>query len=377
MASTRQAALFLAAFAALATAPDAAPIAPSNDTCIDDELFEPPAFSDLTSPAESTAESTPSSVTLNFSAAADGPNATLDAAPSSVEEHEAAAPDAAESEAPEGAAAADNASSAEGDGAAPAEPEGEAANASEPAAGEPPPPPSDVDWDGDEVMDLEQFKEKALLRIQTDQAIAPSDLVAGQAAGAAGAAGQAAGGLPSGYKRPTKPLKDRFNYLAADLGAKVLAKNDELQASSLVLNEDRDRYMLMEREVKKKWFTISLVEDILLDTLVLGNFEHYSVRLRPIPFPHPPARRAPPPRRPAPSLLTAPSPLLRRRRRCASSRSWARARTRAASGCSSESSRRRTRGRSRSSKSSGRCGCAISRSASSRTTARSTTGRSR
>ena len=85
MASTRQAALlFLAAFAALATAPDAAPIAPSNDTCIDDELFEPPAFSDLTSPAESTAESTPSSVTLNFSAAADGPNATLDAAPSSA-----------------------------------------------------------------------------------------------------------------------------------------------------------------------------------------------------------------------------------------------------------------------------------------------------
>ena len=92
MASTRQAALFLAAFAALATAPDAAPIAPSNDTCIDDELFEPPAFSDLTSPAESTA---PSSVTLNFSAAADGPNATLDAGvPSSVEEPEAAAPDA-------------------------------------------------------------------------------------------------------------------------------------------------------------------------------------------------------------------------------------------------------------------------------------------
>ena len=174
MASTRQAALFLAAFAALATAPDAAPIAPSNDTCIDDELFEPPAFSDLTSPAESTAESTPSSVTLNFSAAADGPNATLDAVPSSVEEHEAAAPDAAAAAAPD---AADNASSAEGDGAAPAEPEGEAANASEPAAGEPPPPPSDVDWDGDEVMDLEQFKEKALLRIQTDQAIAPSDLV--------------------------------------------------------------------------------------------------------------------------------------------------------------------------------------------------------
>ena len=372
MASTRQAALFLAAFAALATAPDAAPIAPSNDTCIDDELFEPPAFSDLTSPAESTAESTPSSVTLNFSAAADGPNATLDAVPSSVEEHEAAAPDAAAAAAPDAA----QRSSAEGDGAAPAEPEGEAANASEPAAGEPPPPPSDVDWDGDEVMDLEQFKEKALLRIQTDQAIAPSDLVAGQAAGAAGAAGQAAGGLPSGYKRPTKPLKDRFNYLAADLGAKVLAKNDELQASSLVLNEDRDRYMLMEREVKKKWFTISLVEDILLDTLVLGNFEHYSVRLRPIPFPRPPARRAPPPRRPAPSLLTA-SPLLRRRRRCASSRSWARARTRAASGCCSASSRRQTRVRSRCSKWSGRCGCATSRSASSRTTARSTTGRSR
>ena len=220
-----------------------------------------------------------------------------------------------------------------------------------------------------------------MLRIQTDQAIA-LDLVAGQAAGAAGAAGQAAGGLPSGYKRPTKPLKDRFNHLAADLGAKVLAKNYELQASSLVLNEDRDRYMLMEREVKKKWFTISLVEDILLDTLVLGNFEHYSVRLRlPSPPRPPPARpprpAAPPPSLPPPRPSPHPAPLVRRRRRCASSRSWARARTRAASGCCSASSRRRTRGRSRCSKWSGRCGCATSRSASSRTTARSTTGRCR
>lgn len=38
--------------------------------------------------------------------------------------------------------------------------------------------------------------------------------------------------------------------------------------------------MMTEREVKKKWITLSLIEDILLDTIVIANFEYYSATVR-------------------------------------------------------------------------------------------------
>ena len=43
----------------------------------------------------------------------------------------------------------------------------------------------------------------------------------------------------------------------------------------------RPRPIGREREVKKKWVTVSLgSEDILLDTVVLANFEYYSSSAR-------------------------------------------------------------------------------------------------
>merc|ERR1719498_1559144 len=90
---------------------------------------------------------------------------------------------------------------------------------------------------------------------------------------------EAAAALPAigTFLRPTTPLKDRFNYLSSTVGAKVLAASPEMQNERNILNEDKDKYMMTEREVKKKWVTVSLgSEDILLDTVVLANFEYYS-----------------------------------------------------------------------------------------------------
>ena len=82
--------------------------------------------------------------------------------------------------------------------------------------------------------------------------------------------------MPLPFVRPSTPLKDRFNYLTSDVGAKVLATSDGIKNANQILNRDRDSYMMAEREIKKKWVTLALIEDILLDTIVIGNFEYYS-----------------------------------------------------------------------------------------------------
>ena len=78
------------------------------------------------------------------------------------------------------------------------------------------------------------------------------------------------------YVRPKAPLKDRLNFLDDNVGAKVLASSDSMKGASNILNADRDRYMMTESQVKKKWVALSLIESMLLDTLVLANFEYYS-----------------------------------------------------------------------------------------------------
>lgn len=140
-------------------------------------------------------------------------------------------------------------------------------------------------WDEDEILPLEQFKQQALLKIQTDPNFHPATLDPAHAASSVvsgstsdGREGQLGIALP--WERPNVPLKDRFNYLASDAGAKVVAKAPEMKSVRDVLTEDRDKYMTCERVVKKKWITLSLIEDILLDTIVLANFEYYSSSVR-------------------------------------------------------------------------------------------------
>lgn len=70
--------------------------------------------------------------------------------------------------------------------------------------------------------------------------------------------------------------KERFNYASFDCAATVLKTNPECQGSSSILTENKDSYMLNECRAKNKFLIFELCDDILVDTVVLANYEFFS-----------------------------------------------------------------------------------------------------
>ncbi|MCJ1476931.1 hypothetical protein MMC13_005600 [Lambiella insularis] len=91
-------------------------------------------------------------------------------------------------------------------------------------------------------------------------------------------------GMSTTTKRRSKDAgttcKERFNYASFDCAATVLKTNPECKGSTSVLVENKDSYMLNECSAKNKFFIVELCNDILIDTLVLGNFEYFSSTFR-------------------------------------------------------------------------------------------------
>lgn len=73
-----------------------------------------------------------------------------------------------------------------------------------------------------------------------------------------------------------KTSKERFNYASFDCAAAVLKSNPEAKGSSSILDENRDRYMLNKCGASSKFVIVEMCEDILVDTVVLANFEFFS-----------------------------------------------------------------------------------------------------
>jgi len=73
-----------------------------------------------------------------------------------------------------------------------------------------------------------------------------------------------------------KTSKERFNYASFDCAAAVLKSNPEAKGSSSILDENRDRYMLNKCGASNKFVIVEMCEDILVDTVVLANFEFFS-----------------------------------------------------------------------------------------------------
>ncbi|KAJ2157131.1 hypothetical protein GGF46_004721 [Coemansia sp. RSA 552] len=71
-------------------------------------------------------------------------------------------------------------------------------------------------------------------------------------------------------------LKERFNYASADCAAVVLRANREARGLTSILNNKKDQYMLNECAVEDKFVVVELCDDILVDTIVLGNYEFFS-----------------------------------------------------------------------------------------------------
>lgn len=70
--------------------------------------------------------------------------------------------------------------------------------------------------------------------------------------------------------------KERFNYASFDCAATVLKTNPECQGSASILTENKDSYMLNECRAKNKFLILEMCDDILVDTVVLANYEFFS-----------------------------------------------------------------------------------------------------
>ncbi|MCJ1339381.1 hypothetical protein MMC09_004670 [Bachmanniomyces sp. S44760] len=74
--------------------------------------------------------------------------------------------------------------------------------------------------------------------------------------------------------------KERSNYASFDCAATILKTNSESKGSTSVLVENKDSYMLNECNANNKFFIVELCDDILVDTIVLANYEFFSSTFR-------------------------------------------------------------------------------------------------
>jgi hypothetical protein len=73
-----------------------------------------------------------------------------------------------------------------------------------------------------------------------------------------------------------KTCKERTNYASFDCAATVLKSNPECKSPSSILVENKDSYMLNTCSATNKFIIIELCNDILVDTVVLANYEFFS-----------------------------------------------------------------------------------------------------
>lgn len=74
--------------------------------------------------------------------------------------------------------------------------------------------------------------------------------------------------------------KERFNYASFDCAANILKFNKGAKNPNAVLLENKDSYMLNQCVIKDKYMILELCDDILIDTIVLANFEFFSSTFR-------------------------------------------------------------------------------------------------
>ncbi|RUO97002.1 UNC-like C-terminal-domain-containing protein, partial [Jimgerdemannia flammicorona] len=72
-----------------------------------------------------------------------------------------------------------------------------------------------------------------------------------------------------------KKLKEKYNYASIDCAATVLSVNKEARGATSILYESKDQYMLNECSAKR-FVIVNLCEFILIDTLVMANYEFFS-----------------------------------------------------------------------------------------------------
>ncbi|KFH43096.1 hypothetical protein ACRE_061180 [Hapsidospora chrysogenum ATCC 11550] len=77
-----------------------------------------------------------------------------------------------------------------------------------------------------------------------------------------------------------KTCKERFSYASFDAGATILKTSRGAKNPKAILVENKDSYMLLECAAESKYVIVELSDDILIDTIVLANFEFFSSMIR-------------------------------------------------------------------------------------------------
>ena len=73
-----------------------------------------------------------------------------------------------------------------------------------------------------------------------------------------------------------KLYKDRFNFASLDCAATIVKTNKEAKSATAILLDNKDSYLLNECSAQNKFIIIELCEDILVDEVLIGNYEFYS-----------------------------------------------------------------------------------------------------
>ena len=77
-----------------------------------------------------------------------------------------------------------------------------------------------------------------------------------------------------------RTCKERFNYASFDCAANIIKTNARSKSANSILVENKDSYMLNECSISNKFLIVELCDDILVDTIVLANFEFFSSMFR-------------------------------------------------------------------------------------------------
>ncbi|ODA80538.1 hypothetical protein RJ55_03497 [Drechmeria coniospora] len=77
-----------------------------------------------------------------------------------------------------------------------------------------------------------------------------------------------------------KTCKERFSYSSFDAGATILKTAAGAKNARAILVENKDSYMLLECAAPTKYVIFELSDDILVDTIVIANFEFFSSMIR-------------------------------------------------------------------------------------------------
>ncbi|KAM0428197.1 hypothetical protein ACHAPT_007098 [Fusarium lateritium] len=88
------------------------------------------------------------------------------------------------------------------------------------------------------------------------------------------------GRSPHKSKDAGKTCKERFSYSSFDAGATVLKTSPGAKNPRAILVENKDSYMLLECSAPRKFVIVELSDDVLIDTVVIANFEFFSSMVR-------------------------------------------------------------------------------------------------